>query len=113
MLRIATPHHGGDAVVEQPLALPEPGRWIGRETMRQHFGRRTALPFTLAVRDLVVHRTDDPEVVVAEYDYLVTVTATGKRSTLANVVVLRVRDGLIQHSRDYHDHARLAALLTD
>ena len=37
-------------------------------------------------------------------------TATGRRPTMANVQVLRVRDGLIVATRDCHDHLRLAAL---
>jgi ketosteroid isomerase-like protein len=36
--------------------------------------------------------------------------ATGRQLTVANVQVLRVRDGLIVGTRDYHDHARLAAV---
>jgi ketosteroid isomerase-like protein len=55
-----------------------------------------------------VHETADPEVIVAEYDYEGRVTATGRTFRLANVQVLRVRDGLITGSRDYHDHPGLA-----
>lgn len=36
--------------------------------------------------------------------------STGRTTTVANIQVLRVRDGKIQTSRDYHDHLRLAAI---
>ena len=36
---------------------------------------------------------------------------TGKRTRFANIIVARIRDGLITESRDYHDHTALAQLL--
>jgi ketosteroid isomerase-like protein len=54
-----------------------------------------------------VHETTDPEVVVAEYG------SRGPGFTAANVQIVRVRDGLITHSRDYHDHLRMAAARGD
>jgi uncharacterized protein len=100
-----------DTVVEQPYTTPEPHRLVGREALRAHFGRRTELPFTLAAENVVVHETADPEVVVAEYDYLVTATATGRVARTANVIILRVRNGEIVHSRDFHDHGRMMSFL--
>jgi ketosteroid isomerase-like protein len=82
----------------------------GGAAIREHFSHADAMPFRLRARDLVVHETEDPELVVSEWDYEVTTTATGRTATVANVQFLRVRDGLIVHSRDFHDHARLAAL---
>jgi ketosteroid isomerase-like protein len=75
-----------------------------------HFSHADRVPFRLRARDLVVHETDDPELVVAEWDYDVTATTTGRTATVANVQLLRVRDGLIVHSRDFHDHRALAEL---
>ena len=64
----------------------------------------------LRARDLVVHETTDPELVVSEWDYEVTAKATGRTATVANVQLLRVREGLIVHSKDFHDHRALAEL---
>jgi ketosteroid isomerase-like protein len=63
----------------------------------------------MAARDVVVHETADPEVVIGEFAYVGRVLATGARFTVHNVFVLRVRDGLIVESRDYADHLAFAA----
>jgi uncharacterized protein len=47
--------------------------------------------------------------VVAEFDYRARNTATGASFTVANVFVVRVRDGLIVESRDYSNHVMFAA----
>ncbi len=95
-----------DAVVEQPFAGAPFARIEGRETIRAHFTGASGTGMRLAARDIVVHETTDPEVIVAEFVYDIT-TGTGS-GTGANVQVLRVRDGLIQATRDYHDHIALA-----
>jgi ketosteroid isomerase-like protein len=59
----------------------------------------------------VVHDTGDPEVIIAEFDYHGQVTPMGPLFEVANVQVLRVRDGRIVASRDYHDHLAIAAAL--
>jgi ketosteroid isomerase-like protein len=61
---------------------------------------------SLIARNVVIHETADPEVVIAEFDYAI----TGKEGTVtaANIQVLRVRDGLITATRDYHDHLAIA-----
>lgn len=99
-----------DAVVDQPMLAPRPGRLTGREEIRAHFATAARMPLHLRPHNVVVHLTHDPEVVVAEYDYEVRNAATGRAITLANVQVLRVRDGRIVATRDYHDHLRLAAV---
>ncbi len=100
-----------DCVVEVPYATAAAAARIeGGAAIREHFGHADAVPFRLRARDLVVHETEDPELVVAEWDYEVTATMTGRTGIVANVQFLRVRDGLIVHSRDFHDHARLAGL---
>lgn len=91
-----------DAVVEHPLRRT---RIAGRQAIDERFaalGTVALVPF-----DVVVHETVDPEVVVAEYGY------RGPGFTAANVQVVRVREGLIAHSRDYHDHLRMAAARGD
>jgi ketosteroid isomerase-like protein len=94
-----------DAVVEQPFALPQPVRLEGREALRAHFTGAPAGGIKLAAGNIVVRRTDDPEVVVAEWDY----TVNG-RGSLANVQIMRVRDGKIVATRDYHNHAAIGSL---
>ncbi|WP_377271820.1 nuclear transport factor 2 family protein [Peterkaempfera sp. SMS 1(5)a] len=100
-----------DAVVELPFALPAPVRLEGREAVRAHFAAAAGGPLRLTVHDVVVHRTADPEVVVAEFGYEIRTPAAGEAFHTANVQVLRVRDGLVVASRDYHNHAALAAAL--
>jgi ketosteroid isomerase-like protein len=95
-------------MVEQPMS-PRPGPVTGREELRRHFAAAAAGPLELSPRTIAVHETSDPEVIIAEYEYEVHNTETGGRTTVANIQVLRVRDGLIVASRDYHDHLRLAA----
>jgi ketosteroid isomerase-like protein len=100
-----------DTVVEHPFALPVPRRTEGREAIRKHFADFAAAPLKLEVRNMVVHQTADPEVAVAEWDYDGVVTTTGRTFRVSNVQVLRVRDGRIEASRDYHNHAFMAAVM--
>jgi ketosteroid isomerase-like protein len=99
-----------DAVVEHPQAVPRPTRLTGRAAVHERFTGTLAGALRLKRKNVVVHETTDPEVIVAEYDYDAESTETGKTDVTANIQVLRVRDGLIVHSRDYHDYLRLAAL---
>lgn len=102
--------YADDTDVRHMFGVAEPSRWRGRDELRKHFSRNGNIPLERSVDNLVIRRTDDPEVVVAEYDMHCRVTTTGRTATIANVLVLRVRDGLIVESRDYHDHLALAAL---
>jgi ketosteroid isomerase-like protein len=61
---------------------------------------------SMASTDMVVHRTGDPEVVIAEFSD--TGTADGKPFDLPCIFVVRVRDGVIIESRDYVDHVASA-----
>jgi ketosteroid isomerase-like protein len=101
-----------DAVVEHPFALPEPTRLEGRRAVAEHFASARALPLRLRAENVVVHAGAEADVAVAEFDYVLESRTTGAASRVANVIVARVRDGLIVHSRDYHDHARMAAAVT-
>jgi ketosteroid isomerase-like protein len=100
--------YADDAQVDLPFALPAPRQLRGRAELRAHFAAAASAPLEISVRDLVVHQTTDPEVIVAEFAYDGRVRTTGHAFTVANVQILRVRDGRIVASRDYHDHARLA-----
>ncbi|NYI04541.1 nuclear transport factor 2 family protein [Allostreptomyces psammosilenae] len=103
--------YAADAVVEVPFALPSPLRLEGREQIRAHFLAATGQPLELRPVNVVVRETDDPEVVVAEFDYEGRVTTGSTTFRAANVQTLRVRDGLIVSSRDYHDHVAIARAL--
>lgn len=99
-----------NTVVEHPQAVPRPTRLTGRAAVHERFTGVLAGAVRLKRKNVVVHETTDPEVIVAEYDYDAESVETGRTTTAANIQVLRVRDGLIVHSRDYHDYLRLAAI---
>ncbi|MFD9409947.1 nuclear transport factor 2 family protein [Streptomyces sp. NPDC059989] len=97
-----------DAVVETVFEPVGPRRVEGRAALRERFAQVSASsPVELTPANVVVRETDDPEVVVAEFDYRVHHRLTGRTFESANIQVLRVRDGLIVNSRDYHDHLAL------
>ena len=100
-----------DASVELPFARPAPLRLEGREQLRARFEGVEGIPLELEARNVVVHETADPEVIVAEWDYVGRATATGRPLHAANIQVLRVRDGKIVASRDFHDHQAIAEAL--
>jgi uncharacterized protein len=100
-----------DVVVEMPFAAPAPTRLHGREEVRTQFVAAAQGPLSLRARNVVVHETTDPEVIVAEYDYVGHVATTATTFRVANIQVLRIRDGLIVESHDYHDHLAIAHAL--
>jgi uncharacterized protein len=55
------------------------------------------------VANITIHETTDPEVIVAEFEYQGT-TGAGEPYALPAIFVMRVRNGKIVSSRDYHDH---------
>jgi ketosteroid isomerase-like protein len=101
-----------DARVTMPFALPEPRVLNGRAEIAAHFAGSTAVPIRFTAENVVVHQTTDPDVVIAEFDYVVRVTTTGAEFRASNVQLVRARDGLIAETHDYHDHARLAAAVS-
>jgi uncharacterized protein len=92
---------------------------LSRDALREHFGAagpRVAGVVRYQPDNIRIHETQDPEVIVAEFDYAGTVIASGEPFRVPCVFVLRVRDGLIVESRDYIDHvgmARARGLLDD
>ncbi|WP_433234165.1 nuclear transport factor 2 family protein [Actinomadura nitritigenes] len=92
-----------DAVVVHPFARPA-SRLEGREALREHFAQLETLPVEMTARNVVVHQTADPEVIVAEFEYAGRNTETGRDFVVPNVFVMRVRDGRIVESRDYAHH---------
>ncbi|MFF7988786.1 nuclear transport factor 2 family protein [Kitasatospora xanthocidica] len=98
-----------DTVVESVFEPVGPRRYEGRAVLAERFAQVAAHSLLeLRAHNVVVRETDDPEVVVAEWDYQVLHRETGRTFEAANIQVLRVRDGLIVHSRDYHDHLAVA-----
>lgn len=91
-----------------------------RADLRNHFaaGPGPAAGATeFGAEDVVVHETADPEVVIVEFAYRVSVG--GQPFEVPCIFVVRVRDGVIVESRDYADHlgfarafGRLAKLAT-
>ncbi|MFF1606502.1 nuclear transport factor 2 family protein [Amycolatopsis sp. NPDC058278] len=99
-----------DTVVEHPQAVPRPTRLHGCDAVHERFTGVLAGALRLKRKNVAVHETTDPEVIVAEYDYDAESAETGRTIAAANIQVLRIRDGLIVHSRDYHDYLRLAVI---
>jgi uncharacterized protein len=100
-----------DAVHEFPMTFPSfPPRFEGREQIRA--GYRAAWGASPArleeTRNAVVHDTTDPEVIVVEHEVAGTITTTGARFAAAGLLVLRVKDGVLVHVRDYLDAFALA-----
>jgi len=103
-----------DAVYEFPFLAPgRPARYQGREEIRAGFGAAwAAAPVRVdEIRDVVAHETTDPEVIIAEQVFDATLTTTGRRFTSSFLLVMRVRDSLIVHVRDYADALRTAHAL--
>lgn len=92
-----------DAVVVHPFAHPA-SRLEGREALRAHFAQLETLPMELKARNVVVHQTADPEVIIAEFEYAGRNTETGREFVVPNIFVMRVRNGHIVESRDYAHH---------
>jgi len=97
-----------DAVVRIPFGAPGPTVLEGRAALRERFTDPDRPALELTAHNVVVHETADPEVIIAEFDYLGRVVATDHAFEVSNIQVLRVRDGLIVSTKDYHDHAALA-----
>ncbi len=103
-----------DVVVELPFARPGmPRRFEGRDAFRSFAAAgRASLPVRFeGFRNVVIHDTADPEVIIAEYDLAGTVTTTNRQASESFVLVLRVRNGRIVHLREYQNVLGIAASL--
>ncbi|GII83176.1 hypothetical protein Ssi03_11660 [Sphaerisporangium siamense] len=100
-----------DVVIETPFAPPgRPRRWEGREAFLAYAGpRRAELPMRLERRNLVVHETADPEVIVVEYELGGRPPGAREDVWAPFIGVLRVRDGQVAHWREYQDPLVMAA----
>jgi ketosteroid isomerase-like protein len=98
--------YAADAVHEFPMRFPSfPARFEGREAIRAGYTAAWgASPARLEeIRDVVVHDTTDPQVIVVEQVVAGTMTTTGRSFAAAGLLVMRVRDGELVHVRDYLD----------
>jgi ketosteroid isomerase-like protein len=103
-----------DAVIETPFAPPgRPRRFEGRaEFLAFAQAGRAGLPVRFEeCREIAVHDTADPEVIVVEYELAGTVTTTGHRAAAPFIGVLRVRDGQVAEWREYQDAVAIAHAL--
>ncbi|MCG5215894.1 nuclear transport factor 2 family protein [Streptosporangium soli] len=100
-------------VVEQPFARVGHRRIEGREkVVAMTRAGREALPIAFEeFRDVMIHETADPEVIIAEYQMVATMPGSGTRAQAAFVVVLRATGGRIVHWREYQDQAAIAEAL--
>jgi ketosteroid isomerase-like protein len=91
-----------DGVFEMPFTVPGMApRHEGREQVRARLHGLLGRFRFEEYRNVQVHQTTDPEVVVVEHDIAGTIAATGRPHVMSYVYVLRVRDGAIVHLRDY------------
>lgn len=97
--------YADDVVVEFPFALVGPKRIEGTETIRQMLGAYDEGPMAQTVHyyNVVVYETTDPELVIVEFDAEGTIAHTGRTFQLPNIQVMRVRDGRIVFSKNYHN----------
>lgn len=91
-----------DVVVEMPFQ-PGAARTEGRETIRARMVAAKDNWVFDGFKSMTLHETADPEVIIAEYELAGRVAATQKPFVVGYIMVIRVRDGLIVHSRDYNN----------
>ncbi|WP_432942433.1 nuclear transport factor 2 family protein [Kribbella sp. CA-253562] len=97
--------------VRHPMAPGGDRPLLSRDALRAHFtGTGPAVAQTIEFRpdNIRIHQTEDPEVIVAEFEYAGVRPADGATFRVPCVFVLRVRDGEIVQSRDYVDHLAMA-----
>jgi hypothetical protein len=103
-----------DVVIEWPFAAPGRPRRVDGRAAFLAIARpgRAAMPFRFDECVVeAVHETADPEVIVAEYRLGGTLLSGGERRSAPFVSVIRVRDGLVTHWREYQDtYAMVRAL---
>ncbi len=94
-----------DVVVEMPFASGGTFRIEGRSEFLAFAERgRRALPIRFeGARDLVVHHSVDPNVVIGEYELAASHTTTGRTVSARFIGVLTAGDGQIVGWREYQD----------
>ena len=105
--------YGERAVHEIPFTVPGfPPRFEGRDAIRTAYATMwNASPVVVErMEEVVVHLGADPEDVVVEQTAVGRVGPDRPRFRLASLLVLRIRDGLIMHCRDYLDGLAITRL---
>ncbi|WP_406065404.1 nuclear transport factor 2 family protein [Micromonospora sp. NBC_00860] len=100
-----------DVVIETPFAEPgRPTRIEGKQRVLKYTqAGRAAFPVRFDdCRNLVLHETADPEVIVVEYELVGTHTATGVTASAPFIGVLQTRDGKLVHWREYQHTLAIA-----
>jgi hypothetical protein len=93
-----------DGYLEWPYRPPgAPARLRGRAEIRRHLTGMAAGIRISEHRDVAMHETTDPEVVIVEYEAHGNVVTTGAPFRQTVIAVFRVRDGRILSYRDYID----------
>lgn len=103
-----------DGVLRYPFAPPgTPGELRGRDEIRAFHGQASHRRSLLEMEgvDLVLRRTDDPEVVVVEIEHHGRSVALGGPYRFRALGVIRIRAGEIVSYDDYMDPIAQAALL--
>jgi uncharacterized protein len=103
-----------DGVLSYPFAPPgTPRELVGRDAIREYHGAVSHARDLLKMEgvDLVVHETDDAEVVVAEIEHYGHSVALDGPYRFRALGVIRVRDGEIVSYDDYMDPIAMAALM--
>jgi ketosteroid isomerase-like protein len=100
-------------VIEMPFAEGlAPGRMEStREELRARVTAGLATRRYTRAADVRIHETADPEVLVVEYRLEGDKAGDDVPFSLAFIMVVRVRDGVIVHSRDYSNPIAGARLL--
>ena len=102
-----------DGCIEWPFRpAGVPGKLQGREEIRAFLteAAKGFVRFT-EFRDVVLHETADPEVVIVEYNAVGTVLDTGAPFRQTVIAVFRVRNDLVLSYRDYINPLPLAEAL--
>ncbi|WP_007513992.1 nuclear transport factor 2 family protein [Pseudofrankia saprophytica] len=103
-----------DVIIELPFARPGmPSRFEGRAVFGAFAAAgRASLPVRFeGFRNVVIHDTADPQVIIVEYDLAGTITTINRQASASFVLVLRVRDGRIVHLREYQNVLGMAVAL--
>jgi ketosteroid isomerase-like protein len=102
-----------DGCIEWPFRpAGVPAKLQGRKEIRE-FLTEAAKGFVRfsEFRNVVIHETTDPEVVITEYDAVGTVLTSGKPFLQTVIAVFRVRNDLVLSYRDYINPLPLAEAL--
>ena len=100
-----------DAVHEIPFTVPGfPARFEGREAVRAGYGGMwDASPVIVErVETVAAHEAAGGEVIVVEQVAHGRAGTAGPQFSVPSLLVLRIRDGLIVHCRDYMDGLAVA-----